>query len=147
MQGIRFLSLDWGAWRMDNYVLVLDSYNWLSKQLQNRTPTVIFTHHPPVHVGVEMFDSMTPPDLYRLQDLIAPSSVLGVFHGHTHYPWENKIGQIPVFGTGSVTYRRCLHQSSSEESILEIHPPQYRVVTIGDDGSVRAPICEVPLGA
>lgn len=147
VRSIRFLSLDWGAWRMDNYLLVPDSFDWLREQLQTRTPTVVLTHHPPVHVGVEMFDAMTPPDLHRLQDLIADSSVLAVFHGHTHYPWENRIGRVPVFGTGSVTYRRCLHQSGGEESILEIHPPQYRVVTIGDEGTVSAPVCEVPLAA
>ncbi len=78
--------------------------------------------------------------------LIAGSPVLAIFHGHTHHPWENRIDGIPVFGTGSVTYRRCLHHDYAQGLVLEIHPPQYRVVTIHSDGSVTAPIHEVPLG-
>ena len=86
---------------------------------------------------------MTPADLDRLQGLIASSSVVAVFHGHTHYPWENKIAEIPVFGTGSVAPRSSLHED--EKLVMEIHPPQYRVVTVNADGSVAAPIHEVPL--
>ena len=145
-QGIRFLSLDWGAYKTNQYRLAPESFHWLKQQLDQRSPAVIFTHHPPVLVGVPMFDEMTPPDLKRLHELIAGSSVLAIFHGHTHYPWENRIDGIPVFGTGSVTYRRCLHHDYGHGGlVLEIHPPQYRVVTINSDGSVTAPIHEVPL--
>ncbi len=143
LQGTRFLSLDWGASGVDEYTLEHETYAWLEKQLKQRIPTVIFTHHPPVHVGVPWLDGMTPPDLNRLQDLIAASSVIAVFHGHTHYPSENRIGEIPVFGTGSIAPRISLH--NLEKKILEIHPLPYRVVTLGDDGSVTAPVHEVPL--
>jgi 3',5'-cyclic AMP phosphodiesterase CpdA len=145
-QGIRFLSLDWGAHETNRYTLDPQSYNWLKQQLDQRCPTIILTHHPPVSVGIPMFDEMTPPDLNRLHELIAGSPVLAIFHGHTHHPWENRIDGIPVFGTGSVTYRRCLHHDYAQGLVLEIHPPQYRVVTIHSDGSVTAPIHEVPLG-
>ena len=143
LRGKRFLSLDWGASGVDDYTLEPETYAWLEKQLARRIPTIIFTHHPPVHVGVEQFDSMTPPDLNRLQELIRSSSVIAIFHGHTHYPWENRIGDIPVFGTGSVAPRTSLHYP--RKLVLEIHPPQYRVVTVNDDGSVTAPIHEIPL--
>ena len=146
VQGIRFLSLDWGASGTNRYTLNPQSFNWLKKQLSQSCPTVILTHHPPVPIGIPMFDEMTPPDLNRLHELIAGSPVLAIFHGHTHHPWENRIDGIPVFGTGSVTYRRCLHHNYAQGMVLEIHPPQYRVVTIHSDGSVSAPIHEVPLG-
>lgn len=140
VNGIRFLSLDWEAQNTNAYTLRPATYAWLKRQLQASVPTVILTHHPPVLVGVEFFDAMTPPDLHRLQDLIRKSSVIAVFHGHTHYPWENRIGPIPVFGTGSLTFRRSLYH----EAAFEIHPPQYRVVTVFEDGRVSAPIVEVP---
>ena len=138
--GVRFLTLDWGAWGTDEYTLVPEVFDWLSRQLQVREPTVIFTHHPPLHVGVEFIDSQTPTDLPRLQELIGQSSVIAVFHGHTHHAWENRIGDIPVFGTGSITFRERLLQPEQRE----IAPPQYRVVTVHDDGSVDAPIHHVP---
>ena len=144
LQGIRFLSLDWGASGVDDYTLEHETFAWLEKQLAQKIPTIIFTHHPPVHVGVEEFDKQTPPDLNRLQELIASSSVIAIFHGHTHYPWENRIDQIPVFGTGSVAPRVSQHYLP--KLVLEIHPPHYRVITVNDDGSVTAPIHEVPLG-
>ncbi len=143
VQGTRFLSLDWGASGVDNYTLEPATFSWLRQQLQRKTRTIIFTHHPPVHVGVKRFDDHTPADLNRLQELIAGSSTIAVFHGHTHYPWENRIGEIPVFGTGSVGPRGSLHYA--DEQVMEIHPPQYRVVTVHDDGSVTAPIHKVPL--
>ena len=143
IQGTRFLSLDWGASGVDDYTLEPETFAWLKKQLERRIPTIIFTHHPPVQVGVEYFDKMTPPDLNRLQELIASSSVIAIFHGHTHYPWENRIGKIPVFGTGSVAPRISLHDLTKR--VLEIHPPQYRVVTVNEDGSVATSIHEVPL--
>ena len=138
--GVRFLTLDWGAWRTDEYTLVPEVFAWLSRQLQVRVPTVIFTHHPPVHVGVEFFDRMTPPDLPRLQDLIGQSSVIAIFHGHTHHAWEIQIGDIPVFGTGSITYRHSLSQPEHRE----IAPPQYRIVSVHEDGTVDAPVHHVP---
>ena len=46
-QGIRFLSLDWGAYETNRYTLTRQSYNWLQRQLGQRCPTVILTHHPP----------------------------------------------------------------------------------------------------
>ena len=143
LQGTRFLSLDWGASGVDHYTLEQESYTWLESQLEQRIPTILFTHHPPVHVGVPKFDVMTPPDLSRLQELIEPSSVIAIFHGHTHYTWENQIGDIPVFGTGSVAPRLSLQEHKN--LVLEIHPIPYRVVTVNDDGSVSAPIHEVEL--
>ena len=143
MQGTRFLSVDWGASGVDNYTLEPETFAWLREQLGHGIPTIIFTHHPPVHVGVKKFDDHTPPDLDRLQELIAASRTIAVFHGHTHYPWEKRIDQIPVFGTGSVAPRSSLHYPA--EQIMEIHPPQYRVVTVSDDGSVTAPVYEVAL--
>ena len=86
---------------------------------------------------------MTPPDLGRLQKLLASSSVIAVFHGHAHYPSETRTGEIPVFGTGSVASRLSLHDG--RKKIREIHPLQYRVATVDDDGSVAAPIHEVTL--
>jgi len=138
--GVRFLTLDWGAWQTDDYTLVPEVFDWLARQLQVRKPTVIFTHHPPVHVGVEHIDCQTPTDLPRLQDLIRRSSTIAVFHGHTHHPWGNKIGDIPVFGTGSITFRANL----SHREQREISPPQYRLVTMHDDGTVEAPVHYVP---
>ena len=144
LQGTRFLSVDWGASGVDDYTLEPETFAWLEEQLEQRIPTIIFTHPPPVHVGVERFDRMTPADLDRLQALIASSSVVAVFHGHTHYPWENRIADIPGFGTGSVAPRDSLREDG--KLVMEIHPPQYRVATVHDDGTVTAPIHEVPLG-
>lgn len=138
--GVRFLTLDWGACGSDEYTLEPDVFDWLARQLRVREPTVIFTHHPPVHVGVEFIDRDTPADLPRLQDLISESSVIAVFHGHTHHAWENRIGDIPVFGTGSITFRENL----SRPELREIAPPQYRLVTVQDDGAVDAPVHHVP---
>ncbi|MCH2693125.1 MAG: metallophosphoesterase [Acidobacteriia bacterium] len=142
LDGIRFLSLDWGAWKTDSYILEPTAFDWLEKQLKESVPTVILTHHPPVHIGIEKFDKMTPPDLNRLQDLITNSSVIAIFHGHTHYPWKNYIGEVPVYGTGSITYRTGLQE---EQNHLEIHSPQYRVVTIQDGQLLSATLYDVPI--
>ncbi len=142
IEGVRFLSLDWGAWKTDSYTLVPNTFAWLEKQLQVFVPTVILTHHPPVHVGVDRFDKMTPPDLPRLQNLIRHSSVMAILHGHTHYPWETSIGRVPVFGTGSITYRLSYDEGPPH---LKIFPPQYRVVEVREDGSVSTTIHDVPL--
>ena len=138
--GIRFLSLDWGAWKTDVYTLEPTAFAWLETQLQRSVPTIILTHHPPVHVGVEKFDRMTPEDLPRLQNLIRDSSVAAVFHGHTHYPWETRIGGVPVFGTGSITYRLSYDEGPPH---LKLFPPQYRVVAVKDDGAVSTEVWEV----
>ncbi|MCY3758924.1 MAG: hypothetical protein OXG96_14480, partial [Acidobacteria bacterium] len=76
----------------------------------------------------------------RLQNLIRDSSVTAVFHGHTHYPWETRIGHVPVFGTGSITYRLSYDEGPPH---LKLFPPQYRVVTVKDDGSVSTEVCEL----
>lgn len=139
--GFRFLALDWGVWKTDTYTLTPQTFDWLADQLRDPVPTVIFTHHPPVHVGNAFFDDMTPPDLDRLQKLIDGSCVRAIFHGHTHHAWEHRIGPVPVFGTGSITYRHSLFRPD----ILEIAPPQYRLVTIKDDGSIDAVLCHVDI--
>jgi 3',5'-cyclic AMP phosphodiesterase CpdA len=138
---VRFLTLDWGAWKTDTYTLTSQTFDWFADQLRDPVPTVIFTHHPPVHVGNTFFDDMTPPDLDRLQKLIVGSSVRAIFHGHTHHAWEHRIGTIPVFGTGSTTFRHSLFRSD----IREIAAPQYRLVTLKDDGSIDAALYHVDI--
>ena len=138
--GVRLLTLDWGAWKTDRYTLTPQTFDWLGEQLKDDQPTVIFTHHPPVPVASKFFDRMLPDDMSRLHELLAGSSVIAIFHGHTHHPWHHHIGAIPVFGTGSITWRVSLFDPSHRE----IADPQYRLVTIHDDNTVTVQLHHVP---
>ncbi|WP_051267466.1 metallophosphoesterase family protein [Nakamurella lactea] len=119
MSGVRFLLLDSSipgefAGRLDP-----DSLVWLADQLEHPVgvPTLVALHHPPMHLGHPVIDTLGLQNPLPLRDaLIGNVDLVATLVGHTHAataatfagrpllvaPGVHSIGQLPWQGDGSM---------------------------------------------
>jgi 3',5'-cyclic AMP phosphodiesterase CpdA len=136
--GTRFICLDWGrdaAARSAD-----DTFDFLSRNLDRATATVILTHHPVAPVGVEWLDNFLAPDLDRFWATVAGHNVLGILAGHVHMTTEQIVEGVPVF-----TLRSTAFQFAREpRSYMTLEKPHYRLATI-HEGVLTSRVYEVTL--
>lgn len=137
-KGIQFVCIDWG---MENKAVADPAMlTFLTEALKGDTPTVIFSHHAVVRVGVEWLDAFIADDVQFFWNIVRGHNVLGVFTGHLHATYERVVDRIPVFGVRATTFQFPLVQ----EKLFCLQPPHYRVVTVDDD-KLSTEIVEVAL--
>ena len=85
---IRFIGLDTLVEGESYGCLCEESISWLKETLESNQekPTLIFMHHPPVKIGMKLFDRMhcKAPDSFE-QLIKETKNVIGVFAGHYHH--------------------------------------------------------------
>lgn len=104
---------------------------------------LVCLHHPPLPVGSAWLDQvgLDNGDEF-LERVAAIGRVRGCLFGHVHQSVEVEVRGILILGTPS-TCRQFL--PGSDEFALDVRPPAYRRVVLGDDGSIADELIWVPL--
>lgn len=141
-KGVQFICLDWGA--QDDAVVYPETLDFLAHSLQADAPSIIFTHHHLVPIGMRWLDTFFQDEenskafwniAVKHQDRI-----LGIFSGHVHTTYEKVVQGIPVFGLRSTAPQPVFQ----DEPLFCLQSPHYRLVTV-QDSLLTTRIFEVPL--
>ena len=139
-RGVLFMCLDWG--QHDQGRLYSEIEEILQAGLSRGLPTIIFSHHQLVPIGMHWMDAMLPDEAGWFWQAVqaAGRQVLGVISGHTHLNYEQHIGGIPVWGLGSTSY--SFTRSDKPQALAD--RPYFRRFQI-ENGELQAQLFEVPL--
>jgi Icc protein len=140
-EGVQFICLDFGP--QNEAIVHPETLDFLSHSLQTGLPSVIFTHHHMVPVGIRWLDTFFLEAKGKAFWKIATQHqdhILGIFSGHVHTTYERIVQGIPVFGLRSTVFQPVFQ----DEPLFCLQPPHYRLVTI-QDKLLTTRIFEVPL--
>jgi 3',5'-cyclic AMP phosphodiesterase CpdA len=138
--GVRFVWVDWG--RDGRAAADGELFAFLEHALADGRPTIVVTHHHLVPLGARWLDQLLPaePELDRFFEIVAGGRVLAILSGHAHTTYEQTVAGLPVYGIAATSFQFAL----TDEPLLTLEPPAYRVVTV-DDGGVTTRVYQVPL--
>lgn len=95
---------------------------------------MVFVHHPPIAMGSAWLDSV---GLKNGDEFLRVATSLGrvrlAVFGHVHQAYDRVHGGVRVIATPS-TCRQFM--PGSDEFAVDDRPPAYRLITLGNDGSV-----------
>jgi len=103
-----------------------------------KTPTLIFSHHPPIAVGCEWLDEQSIMNAEELFEVVAPfSNVKAIFSGHVHQAAEKQLRTIPAYTTPSTCFQ---FQSNLNTFGIADFPPGYRWIDLFPNGHLKTGI-------
>ena len=118
---------------------------WLTECLDDyeEHPTMIFMHHPPLHVGSAWIDAMLLQEPDAFQGIIAAAEqVRVVCCGHIHQAFEGKMGSTAVWTVPSTSMQFKPATTGLE---LDDVPPGFRLIELEGE-SIRTEVIRVPVG-
>lgn len=102
---IRFIGLDTLVEGEDFGCLCDERFSWLDETLKQDTkkPTLLFMHHPPIQIGMELFDQMKCKAPKAFETLISKqTNIMGIVTGHYHHLCVSTFGNKLCFLAPSV---------------------------------------------
>lgn len=124
---VRLIGLDTLVEGKHHGLLCDERLGWLEKALmqENEKPTLIFMHHPPVKVGVKLFDQIicfAPPAFEKM--IQNKENVIGIVSGHYHHMCLSSFGTKPCFIAPSVApVHYIAHPQDEHVTALELEDP------------------------
>jgi Icc protein len=101
--------------------------NWLEQTLtrEDKKPTLIFMHHPPVKTGTKVFDNILCLASPKFEELIEKNShLLGIVTGHYHHLCVASFGSKVCFIAPSVApVHFFAHPQDDHVTALELEDP------------------------
>ncbi|GAB1469131.1 3',5'-cyclic-AMP phosphodiesterase [Chloroflexota bacterium] len=137
-KGVQCICLDMGP--NSKAITHPQTLDFLAQCLKAELPSIIFMHHHLVEIGSRWLDSFIPDETGKFWEIVTGQNVLGIFCGHVHTTYEQKVNNIPVFGLRSTAPQFVLQ----DEPLACLLPPHYRLVTF-QDGVLTTKLFEVPL--
>lgn len=108
---------------------------------------LLATHHPPVKINSPWLDKDGIQNAGELVSWLAERSVRrgkrrlrGLVFGHVHQSIENRIDQLPVYGTPSTCFQFA---PGSKTFTVDRQCPGYRWLHLADDGSLQTQVWAV----
>ncbi len=144
---VRLIGLDTLV-QGENYGRICEErLEWFEKTLnQNRKkPTLIFMHHPPVKIGMRLFDQMncsTPPlfeNLIRDHD-----QIVGILTGHYHHLCISSFGGKLCFLAPSIApVHHFSHPEADQVASLELEDPAVTLHRWQDDNALVSHVLRI----
>jgi Icc protein len=108
---------------------------------------LLATHHPPVAINSPWLDKDRIQNADELVSWLAERSVRrgkrrlrNIVFGHVHQSIEDRVGQLPVYGTPSTCFQFA---PGSQTFTLDTRSPGYRWLHLADDGSLETQVWAV----
>ena len=134
-------QMDLGAWQLlfaDSHVdFQTDGYidysviNRLKRLLHNnKTPAILFTHHPPLSINSQWMDEIGMQNgAQLLNQLSLHQSLKAIVFGHIHQHWDSQYQHLRLLGTPST----CVQfKPLSEDFGIDEVDPGYRIIRLHD---------------
>lgn len=104
--GLRILAMDSRGGAYESGFLCEDQLAWLSDRLADGggKKTILALHHTPHISGEEEFLIHQMENPQSLFEVVKDSGLLAIFCGHTHKAFASRLGDIPCYTAGSITY-------------------------------------------
>ena len=106
----------------------------IREQVREQQPdaVILFTHHPPVDLGLPWLDRIGLEGKELLHELIAEDARIRlVCSGHVHHESSHRVGAAEIVTTPSTGLQ---FSPTSLEAAFVAAPPGYRLVELGEDG-------------
>ena len=115
---------------------------WLEEQLERSSlPTALFLHHPPVPVNSLWLEKIGLADAAALWQLLTRFPQARVISaGHVHQESATCRGSMLVLTTPSTAVQ---FRPESDALVVDDVPPGYRILELGNDGSVQTRVMRV----
>lgn len=136
VEGVRILMCDTSVPGRDDGSLDVD---WLERQLEPGTPTIIAMHHPPVAMGLPWLDEIALPSeqTAALAELLrANPQVAVVAAGHVHRAATASLGGCTVVTCAGTHIQAVLDFAHPGMATTREEPPSVLIHAFLDDGSV-----------
>lgn len=100
---LKVIGFDSSQYKNSNGFISNNQYSWLKNQLEinEGKDIILMSHH---HLIKEQFTTEAIQLKPNFEDIIRKSSVIGIFVGHTHHPYEGIFGDKPYFTAGSLSF-------------------------------------------
>lgn len=110
------------------YGMICDErLGWIEKTLEQEPakPTLLFMHHPPVKIGVNLFDAINCRAPLQFEILVRNyKNIVGILAGHTHQGYVTSFAGKPCFIAPSIAPSHYITPASAERvSALELDDP------------------------
>lgn len=124
---VRLVGLDTLVEGEDYGCLCDERLSWLENTLKAefKKPTLIFMHHPPIKIGMKLFDQMNCIAPATFERLISKrDNVIGIVTGHYHHLCVGSFGGKLCFLAPSVApVHHFAHPQDSHVTALELEDP------------------------
>lgn len=128
-QNARLIGLDSLVPGKDFGLLAKEQLQFLKEKLNERRdfPVLLFVHHFPVDVGIEVFKQMTLRNADELESIMRfYPHVIGLVCGHLHNQFSTTFAGRPLFVSPSCAPNFFFESANAKRpSLLAIEPPQY----------------------
>lgn len=124
---VRLIGLDTLVEGEDFGCICGERFDWLEKTFdqEREKPTLIFMHHPPVKVGVRLFDQMTCKVPEGFEGLVRKRhNLIGLIAGHYHHLCVSTYAGKPCFLAPSIAPVHIFaHPQDDHVTALELEEP------------------------
>lgn len=124
---VRLIGLDTLVEGKDHGVLSQEQLSWVENTLKkdSRKPTLIFMHHPPIKIGMKLFDQINCIAPQAFESLIKErENVIGVLTGHYHHLCVGSFGSKLCYLAPSVApVHYFAHPEDTHVTALELDDP------------------------
>lgn len=128
-QSARLIGLDSLIPGKDHGELSKEQILFLKSKLIERrdVPALLFVHHFPVKVGIDVFDDMTLRNSVELENLMRfYPHVIGLVCGHLHNQFSGMFAGKPLFVSPSVAPNYFFESADAKRpSLINLEPPHY----------------------
>jgi Icc protein len=134
LQGWRILLLNSKWTGVKEGYLGLEQRRQVREELKRHasTPTLLFTHHHVVPLGLPWVDRDNLRDWHEFLAMLRETgNVRAVFSGHAHQARLHSFGGIPFFVTPSTGYQ--FSQDATQVRVERDEPPGYRLIRVVGD--------------
>jgi 3',5'-cyclic-AMP phosphodiesterase len=125
----RIIGLDSLVPGKDYGLLAKDQLQFLKEKLNERrdVPALLFVHHFPVNVGIEVFNQMTLRNAEDLENIMRfYPHVIGLVCGHLHNQFSSMFAGKPLYVSPSCAPNFFFEAADAKRpSLLYIEPPHY----------------------
>jgi Icc protein len=123
---IRLIGLDTLAEGYSYGEICEERFHWLERVLlTSQRPTLIFMHHPPVKIGIKIFDQVRCVAPAGFEQLIASQPhLIGIITGHYHHTCVSSFGgKICFLAPSTAPVHYFSHPETESVSALELEEP------------------------
>lgn len=100
---LRIISFDNSIYKNSDGFISSEQYRWLENELKDNSEkdTILMLHH---HLIKDQFTTPSVDVDENFKKIIRESSLVGIFAGHTHHPFNGIFEDKPYFSTGSLSF-------------------------------------------
>lgn len=124
---VRLVGLDTLVEGEDYGCLCDERLSWLENTLKadSKKPTLIFMHHPPIKIGMELFDQINCIAPAAFENLVSDrDNLIGIITGHYHHLCVGSFGRKLCFLAPSVApVHYFAHPQDTHVTALELDDP------------------------